>query len=87
MKRHDLHSLLIAGGTLLFYMCAIPIVDAFSTWITNIFNAKSSKIQYMLAQDQEEIEEIATRVNGTGAVQAVGFQVDNDEYEVKYEED
>ena len=46
--------------------------------------AKVSKLQYTIAQDQEETADIADRVNGTGPVQAIGFAVPN-EYEVEYE--
>lgn len=47
--------------------------------------ARVAKIQYVLAQDQQEVEEIADRVNGSGPVQAIGFQTSS-ECEVKYEE-
>lgn len=88
MSKQDksINPLLIAGGTLLFYMCAIPIADAFSTWVQTAIGAKVTKIQYVLAQDQQETEEIADRINGSGTVHAIGFQTPN-EYEVEYEED
>ena len=84
-KQNPLSYLAVAGGTLLFYMCAIPIADALSTWAQTAIGAKVSKLQYTIAQDQEETADIADRVNGTGPVQAIGFQVPN-EYEVEYEE-
>lgn len=85
-KQHKHHPLLIAGGTLLFYMCAIPLVDALSTWAQTAIGAKVAKLQYTIAQDQEETADIADRVNGTGPVQAIGFAVPND-YEVEYEDE
>lgn len=85
-QNKSINLLLVAGGTLLFYMCAIPIVDALSTWAQTAIGAKVSKIQYTVAQDQQETEEIADRINGSGPVQAIGFHVEP-EYEVEYEED
>lgn len=85
-KQNPLSYLAVAGGTLLFYMCAIPIADALSTWIQTAIGAKVSKLQYTIAQDQEETADIADRVNGTGSVQAIGFHVSPNEYEVEYEE-
>lgn len=87
--QHNKHSplsyLAVAGGTLLFYMCALPIVDALSTWAQTKISSKVSKLQYTMAQDQQETEEIADRINGTTPVQAIGFQAP-DEYEVEYED-
>lgn len=84
-KQSPLSYLAVAGGTLLFYMCVIPLADALSTWAQTAIGAKVSKLQYTIAQDQEETADIADRVNGTGPVQAIGFTVPN-EYEVEYEE-
>ena len=89
MPKFDHHSplsyLTIAGGTLLFYMCALPIADALSTWVQTAIGAKVAKLQYTIAQDQEETADIADRVNGSGPVQTIGFTVPN-EYEVEYED-
>lgn len=85
-KQNPLSYLAVADGTLLFYMCAIPIADALSTWVQTAIGAKVSKIQYTVAQDQQETEEIADRINGSGPVHAIGFHVEP-EYEVEYEED
>ena len=85
-QNKSINPLLVAGGTLLFYMCVIPIADAFSTWVQTAIGAKVAKIQYVLAQDQQETEEIADRINGSGPVHAIGLHVEP-EYEVEYEED
>lgn len=85
-QNKSINPLLVAGGTLLFYMCVIPIADAFSTWVQTAIGAKVAKIQYMVAQDQQETEEIADRINGTGPVHVIGFQVPS-ESEEYYEED
>lgn len=84
-QNSPLSYLAVAGGTLLFYMCVIPIADALSTWAQTAIGAKISKIQYTVAQDQQETEEIADRINGSGPIQAIGFQVPN-KYEVEYED-
>lgn len=84
-QNSPLSYLAVAGGTLLFYMCVIPLADALSTWAQTAIGAKVSKIQYTVAQDQQEVEEIADRINGSGPIQAIGFQVPN-KYEVEYED-
>ena len=86
-KHSPLSYLAVAGGTLLFYMCAIPLIDALSTWAQTAISAKVSKIQYTVAQDQQEVEEIADRINGSGTVQAIGFKIDSNDCEVEYEDE
>ena len=86
-KQNPLSYLVVAGGTLLFYMCIIPLADALSTWAQTAIGARVSKIQYTVAQDQQETEEIADRINGSGSVQAIGFQIPKNDYDVEYEED
>ena len=84
-QNSPLSYLAVAGGTLLFYMCTLPIADALSTWAQTKISSKVSKLQYTMAQDQQEVEEIADRINGTAPVQAIGFQTP-DKYEVEYED-
>ena len=84
-QNFPLSYLAVAGGTLLFYMCVLPIADALSTWAQTKISAKVSKLQYTMAQDQQEVEEIADRINGTAPVQAIGFQTPN-EHEVEYDD-
>ena len=79
--KNGINPLLIAGGTLLFYMAAIPLVDTLSTWAQTAITSKIAKIQYMMAQDQQETEEIADRINGSGCTQAIGFQIDSQEFD------
>lgn len=79
MKKNN--PLLIAAGTLLFYSCVLPVADALSGWAQNVIASKVSKIQYTMAQDQQETEEIADRINGSGCIQSIGFQVENEEEE------
>ena len=42
-KQNPLSYLLVAGGALLFYMCAIPIADALSTWAQTKISSKISR--------------------------------------------
>ena len=86
-QNSPLSYLAVAGGTLLFYMCIIPLADTLSTWAQTAIGAKVSKIQYTVAQDQQETEEIADRINGSGPVQAIGFQMSQNDYEVEYEDE
>ena len=76
-QNSPLSYLAVAGGTLLFYMCALPIADAISTLIQTKIGSHVTKIQYVMAQDQEETAEIADRVNGSGPIQAIGFETGN----------
>lgn len=71
----------VAAGTLLFYIAGLPVADAIASYIVSSINVKTSKLQYILAQDQKEMEEIADKINGSGPVCAIGFQVDSQEGE------
>lgn len=85
-KKSPLSYLAVAGGTLLFYMCALPIADALSNLVQQSISNKIIKMQYTSAQDQQEIEEIADKINGSGVTQAIGFQIPSDSGEECYEE-
>lgn len=43
-QNSPLSYLAVAGGTLLFYMCVIPLADALSTWTQAAISAKVAKI-------------------------------------------
>lgn len=77
----DKNPLLIAAGTLIFYVAALPLIDSLVSLAQTGIAQKISKIQYNLAQDQKETEEIADRINGSGCVQAIGFDIGNQEME------
>lgn len=80
-NKDKLSYLAVAGGTLLFYACVLPVCDSISTWIQQAVANKVTKLQYVMAQDQQEIEEISDKINGSGPVQAIGFHVDYDNNE------
>lgn len=86
-KDNGLKYLAVAGGSFLFYICVLPVCDALSSWAQQAIANKITKLQYIAAQDQQETEEIADKINGTGPVQAIGFHVDNDELYVEGDED
>ena len=81
MSKDGLIYLGLAVGTLLFYTCVLPICDSLSAWVQQIIANKIAKLQYIMAQDQQETEEIADRVNGSGPVQAIGYQIYSNEGE------
>lgn len=69
----------------MFYACAFPIIDALSNLAQQAIANKITKLQYVMAQDQQETEEIADKINGSGPVQAIRFQIasnscEDDEY-------
>ena len=69
---------------MLFYMAVIPLVDSLSAWAQTAIASKVSKLQYTMAQDQQETEEIADRINGSGCTSAIGFEIPSesiDEFE------
>ena len=75
-KEHSwLKPLLVAGGSLVFYMSVLPLIDSLSSWAQTKVTSKITKIQYMMAQDQQETEEIADRINGSMCTQAIGFEI------------
>lgn len=77
-----LKGVMIAGGALVFYACVLPILDGLATLARTAIDAKMTKIGLVSAQDQEEINEIAARVNGENQTQVVGFSIP-DELEVE----
>lgn len=76
------HPLLIAGGTLLFYMCVLPIADALSSLIQTKIASKTTQTQCTIAKNQQHLEEIANS-NQPNSINAIGFH-DNDMEEVEY---
>ena len=84
-KQNPLSYLAVAGGTLLFYMCVIPLADAISTLAQAAISAKVSKIQCIVAKNQKETENIAEKINNSDPIQAIGFQIENDEMEYEDE--
>lgn len=86
-KDKDLSYLLVAGGTLLFYMCILPVVDTFSTMVQNKINLKNAKMQKNMVQIQQEIEAISGNVDEeSNQTHAIGFQIDGEE-EQEWEEE
>ncbi len=85
-KNNSLNGVLIAAGALVFYACALPVLDGLSTLARTAIEAKITKLNLNSACDQEEINEIATRVNGGEQTQVIGFSIPSDDMEVEYEE-
>ena len=81
-NKQALSYLLVAGGTLLFYMAVLPVVDSLSTWLQNEFNLKSTKLQRDATKLQKEIQDIQTQAQEEpSSVHAIGFQVTDIEEE------
>lgn len=85
-SNNSLNGVLIAAGALVFYACVLPILDGVATLARTAIEAKTVKINLNSACDQEEINEIATRVNGGEPTQVIGFTIPDNEMEVEYEE-
>lgn len=70
-KEHDLTYLYAALGAVAFFVAGVPVLDAISGWISNVFGLKSVKLNYEAAKyATEEPEETHT--------QAVGFYTNDD---------
>lgn len=70
-KEHDLTYLYAALGAVAFFVAGVPVLDAISGWISNVFGLKSVKLNYEAAKyATEEPEETHT--------QAAGFYVEDD---------
>ena len=70
-KEHDLTYLYAALGAVAFFVAGVPVLDAISGWISNVFGLKSVKLNYEAAKyATEEPEETHT--------QAVGFYTNED---------
>ena len=74
--------LMVAGGTLLFYMCALPVADSLSNLMQQSLTNKILGLQKTQVQLQKDIEEIGAEPTCT---HAIDFQVDSEEDE--YDED
>lgn len=70
-KEHDLTYLYAALGAVAFFVAGVPVLDAISGWISNVFGLKSVKLNYEAAKyATEEPEETHTQV--------IGFQTNDD---------
>ena len=82
-NQSPLSYLLVAGGALLFYMAALPIIDSISNLIQNKMNCKSAEVQREVAKIQKEVQDM--QVGEGGQVHAIGFDINSNEMEVEDE--
>lgn len=70
-------------GAICFVACILPILDSLSNLIQQLIANKIVKLQYVQAQDQEEIQDISDRLTNTGPVNAIGFHhtMEEDNYD------
>ena len=68
--------LLVAGGTLLFYMCAVPVMDSLSTLAQQSLANKIASLQKTQLELQKEMEEIGEEPQ---CAHAIGFQIESEE--------
>lgn len=79
-KEHDLTHLYAALGAVAFFVAGVPILDAFSNWVSNVFGFKSAKLNHETSKyTEDDAEECHT--------QAVGFRVPNEESEECFEDE
>lgn len=69
-NKRDLTPFYIAMAAIGFFVAVVPILDAFSTWVCNLFGLQSIKINTKAAEIQEE-EPTQTH--------AIGFQIPSEE--------
>lgn len=70
-NKHDLSPFYITMVAISFFVAVIPILDAFATWVCNFLGLQSIKITTKANEIQE---------GETTQVQAIGFQVPDEEY-------
>lgn len=69
--KKDLTPFYITIGAISFFVAAVPILDAFSTWVCNVFNLKNIKIGAE-ANEYQQDNEVQKTI-------AVGFEVPSEE--------
>lgn len=71
----------IAMGAVAFFVAGVPILDAFGSWMSNVFNLKSVKLNKqaseVMGNQEEEVQE---------NTHVIGFQIPSEEEEEYYEE-
>lgn len=78
--KHNLTNVFVAMGAVAFFVAGVPILDAFSNWISNVFGFKSVKLNHEASKyTEDDAEECHT--------QAVGFRVPNEESEECFEDE
>lgn len=85
-QNSPLSYLVVAGGTLLFYMCVLPIVDALSGLIQTKIASNTTHTQCTIAKNQQRLEEIAGQ-NQPDSVNAIGFHDQHNVEEIEYDDE
>lgn len=85
-NQSNLRPLLIAGGTLLFYMCVLPIADALSGLIQTKIASNTTHTQRTIAKNQQRLEEIAGQ-SQPDSVNAIGFHDQHNVEEIEYDDE
>lgn len=71
--KSNLTNVLVAAGAVAFFVAGVPILDAFGSWVSNIFGLKSVKI------NAEASEIVGEDDNKCECTHAIGFQVPSEE--------
>lgn len=85
-NQSNLRPLLIAGGTLLFYMCVLLIADALSGLIQTKIASNTTHTQCTIAKNQQRLEEIAGQ-SQPDSVNAIGFHDQHNMEEIEYDDE
>lgn len=76
--KNGLSHVFVAMGAIAFFVAAVPILDAFSTWMANWFGLKSVKLNHEASKFTEDSSQENTH--------AIGFAIPSGEEE-EYIED
>ena len=71
-NKHDFSPFFIAMASVAFFVVGMPVLDSIGQWVQNVFCLKSVKLN---AEAKEYADEPEV------PVQAVGFQIPNDDME------
>lgn len=78
-EKNSLIHIFIAMGSIAFFVAGVPVLDSIGSWLSNIFNLKSLKINNEAAKYTEPINDENTH--------AIGFALPNFENEEEYEDE
>ena len=71
-NKHDFSPFYIAMASVAFFVVGMPVLDSIGQWVQNVFGLKSVKLNAEAKEYADEPE---------APVQAVGFQIPNDDME------
>ena len=67
--------LVVAAGTILFYMGVLPCFDALSNWVQSYCNVKTGRHNVEINKLNVEAQDIQAKAQDHESTNAIGFQI------------